>query len=138
MPEESEALDGANNDSEKLDRLWSKIGETGTRISHKRLGNSVQENKKRPILVITRSREDSDSVLEKAKILKEAGEGYKTIYIKKDVHPAVRKEWNRLRDAERNEKIRPENQGCVIRLDTRERKLYRDDVVIDSWNPHPF
>ena len=55
--------------------------------------------------------------------------------MKKDVHPSVRNEWKRLRDAERTEKDRPENVGCVIRLDVRERKLYRDDVVIDKWNP---
>jgi len=91
VPEESDTLDGANNDSEKLDKLWSKIGETGTCISHKRIGNSVQEIKKRPIIVIIKYKEDRDSALEKAKILKEAGEGYKTIYIKKDVHPGVRK-----------------------------------------------
>ena len=60
------------------------------------------------------------------------------IYIKKDVHPAVRKEWARLREAERLEKEKPENNGATIRLDTRERKLYRDDTVIDSWTPHPF
>ncbi len=56
------------------------------------------------------------------------------IYIMKDVHPSIRAEWRRLREAERKEKERPENAGCVIRLDARERKLYRDGVVIDAWN----
>ena len=50
----------------------------------------------------------------------------------------VRKEWNRLREVEKLEKSRPENQHVTIRLDTKERKLYRNDIVIDSWNPHPF
>ena len=36
------------------------------------------------------------------------------------------------------EKARPENVGSVIRLNTRERKVYRDNVVIDSWQPGPF
>ena len=85
-----------------------------------------------------RSKEIKDNVLDKAKILKDAGTLYERIYIKKDQHPEVRKEWKRLREAEENEKKRPENQHAIIRLDARQRKLYRDDVVIDSWNPHPF
>ena len=104
----------------------------------KRLGNTAQHGRKRPILVRVRTRGDRDSVLSKAKDLKGAGDTFKTIYIKKDVHPAVRKEWARLSEAEKLEKEKPENQGVTIRLDTRERKLYKDDVVIDSWTPHPF
>lgn len=84
------------------------------------------------------TREAKDNVLDKAKILKNAGEGYERIYIKRDVHPSVRMEWKRLRSSETTEKARPENAGCIIRLDTRERKLYRDDVVIDTWNPQFF
>lgn len=57
---------------------------------------------------------------------------------KKDVHPGVRKEWKRLREAEEREKERPENVGCVIRLDTRQRKLYRDNNVMDCWDPQFF
>ena len=67
--------------------------------------------------------------------LKTAGDNVKTIFIKKDVHPRVRKEWQRLRDVERAEKEKPENVGCVIRLDPRERKVYKDREVIDSWSP---
>ena len=47
----------------------------------------------------------------------------------------MRNEWKRLKEAERIEKERPENVGCAIRLDFKERKLYRDNVVIDKWNP---
>lgn len=138
VPEDGEPVDGADNDEAKLVNIWGKINETGARVFHKRLGKTVQQNKKRPILVRVRSKDLRDSVLEKAKVLKEATTEYKTIYIKKDVHPAVRKEWNRLKEAETLEKARPENMGSVIRFDSRERKLYKDDVVIDSWTPHPF
>ncbi len=58
--------------------------------------------------------------------------------MKKDVHPSVRKEWRRLPDVEAAEKAKPENVGCVIRLDTRERKVYKDDTVIDAWNAQFF
>ena len=138
VPEETDTLDGATSDEEKLSKIWSRIGATVSRISSKRLGNTALPDRKRPILVIVRSKEERDSVLEKAKLLKNSEEAFKTIYIRKDVHPAVRKEWERLRHAENDERNRPENRGCVIRLDTKERKLYRNDEVIDSWNPHPF
>lgn len=84
------------------------------------------------------SRAAIDKVLDKTKRLKEAGAPYERIFVKKDVHPSVRNEWKRLRDVEAAEKGRPENVGCAIRLDTRERKVYRDNVVIDSWQPAPF
>ena len=84
------------------------------------------------------SKSSRDGVLEKAKRLKESGSIFSKVYIKKDVHPSVRNEWTRLRKAETAEKERPENAGCSIHFDARERKLYRDGVVIDSWNPHPF
>ena len=77
-------------------------------------------------------------ILDQAKNLKTRSEPYSKIYVKKDVHPSVRKEWQRLRDAEKTERDRPENVGCVVRLDTRERKLYRDGCVIDSWRPQSF
>lgn len=71
--------------------------------------------------------------------MKQAADEYSKIYVKKDVHPSVRKEWSRLRDAEKAEKERPENAvGCEIRLDTQERKLYKDGVVIDGWNQQFF
>ena len=76
--------------------------------------------------------------MNKTKKLKEAGAPFERIYIKKDVHPAVRNEWKRLKDVELAEKNRPENVGCTIRLDARERKIYRDNVVIDQWNAYPF
>ena len=138
VPEDGELVDGADNDDGKLSKIWEKINETGSRVSHKRLGKTVQPNKRRPILVRVDSKDLRDNVLEKAKVLKEATTEYKTIYIKKDVHPAVRKEWNRLKEAETNERAKPENAGATIRFDSKERKLYRNDIVIDSWTPHPF
>ena len=75
-------------------------------------------------------------ILDSANRLKSSGENYRRIYIKKDIHPSVRREWRRLREADATEKTRPENVGSNIRLDTRERKLYKNGLVIDSWNPH--
>lgn len=137
VPDENETLDGGATDESKLRKIWEKVEVNEEIRSHKRLGNRV-DNRKRPILLSLASKEVRDKILEKASKLKELGEVYSKIYIKRDVHPSVRNEWKRLRDAERSEKERPENVGCVIRLDTRERKLYRDGIVIDSWNQQFF
>ncbi len=102
--------------------------------SHRRLGTRGDNHRRRAILVTLDSKEARDKVLNKASKLKQASGELKKIYIKKDVHPSIRAEWRRLREAERKEMERPENAGCVIRLDALERKLYRDGVVIDAWN----
>ena len=138
VPDEEESLAGATSDNDKLRKVWSVIGEDIEIRSHQRLGRRNDSGRKRPILVTVKSKQDRDAVLAKTKRLKDAGEPFGRIYVKKDVHPSVRNEWRRLREAEAAEKQRPENEGCVIRLDTRERKLYRDDVVIDRWNASPF
>ena len=77
-------------------------------------------------------------MLVKVPQLKQGGRAYGKIFVKKDIHPSIRNEWKRLHDAERAEKERPENAGCVIRLEPRERKLYKDGVVIDSWSQLSF
>lgn len=139
VPDEQESMDGARNDSDKLEKIWTVIGEDTEVRSYRRLGRPTQgNNRSRPILVVVRSKSDRDKILEKARRLKDSGTPYNKIYVKKDVHPAVRQEWKRLRNVEAAERERPENQGCIIHLDTRERKLYRDGVMIDKWNPHPF
>ena len=122
-----------------MGKIFSTIGVADVEIlSSKRLGREPVRDRKRPILLTVKQRSDRDNVLQKAKILKEKNQVYRTIYVKKDIHPAVRKEGKRLYDAERTEKERPDNQGAVIRFDTKERKLYRNDIVIDSWKPHHF
>ena len=53
-----------------------------------------------------------------AKNLKAAGGKFSRIYVKRDVHPGMRKEWQGLLEAKAKEKGRPEYE---IRLDTRQR-----------------
>ena len=60
------------------------------------------------------------------------------MYVKKDVHPLVRKELNRLRDVTKREKERPENRGKQVRFDGKERKVYVGDVVVDSFQSVPI
>ena len=51
--------------------------------------------------------------LRKSKSTKEGR--FKTEYLSR-VHPSVRAEWKLLCNAERKEKERPENAGCLVRL----------------------
>ena len=114
VPDEEESLAGATSDNDKLRKVWSVIGEDIEIRSHQRLGRRNDSGRKRPILVTVKSKQDRDAVLAKTKRLKDAGEPFGRIYVKKDVHPSVRNEWRRLREAEAVEKQRPENEGCVI------------------------
>ena len=134
VPENSEALCGATNDTDKLKKVWETAGITCNIKSFKRIGNP---DRRRPLLVVVDSRNERDIALEKAKGLKEI-EGFKRIFIKKDSHPSVRAEWTRLHEVVRLEKARAENTGCTISLDFKARKVYKDGNVIDQWNMQGF
>lgn len=69
----------------------------------KRLGQRNDRNK-RPIHITVNDQNQRDSILRKAKNLKNATQPASSVFIKKDVHPAVRKETARLRRREREEK----------------------------------
>ena len=139
IPDEQLALDGATTEEDKIQKVLGIVeADTDAVIrSHQRLGRSAQSNDRpRPLLVRVDSKVIRDKVLDKAKKLKDSQEPFKKIYIKKDSHPEVRKEWKRLRDAEQYEKTN--NIGSTIRLDFKQRVLLKDGVVIDKWRPHPF
>ncbi|MPC74286.1 hypothetical protein E2C01_068643 [Portunus trituberculatus] len=136
LPDEIKSLQGVSEDADNIKKVWEKIGADWDQVeSYRRLG--VRGNRPRPMLITMTTRDAKDSALN-TKALKTAGESFNRVYVKKDVHPSVRVEWKRLRDAEEKEKQRPENAGCEIRLNTREKKLYRDNVVIDTWRPKFF
>ena len=137
VPEDGTPLDDANNDFDKVKKIWDAAGITTEMKSLRRLGRP-DTDKKRPILVVVPSRGDRDSTLEKAKELNKAGEVYKYIYIKKDIHPSVREEWKRLHEVVKKENERSANEGCTITFNIRERKVYKDNVVIDQWNLQGF
>ena len=137
-PDENESLEGATTEEDKLQKIWSNVGVTVEGVTHWRLGKPNGGERRRPILVTLPDKQLREKILDKAKNLKQANGEYQKIYVKKDVHPSVRKEWKRLRDAEKSEKERPENVGRIIHFDAKERKLYRDGVVIDSWKQPYF
>ena len=134
---EQEAFEGAVNDLGKCRNIMAAVDSEGVAIEIARLGKP-EEGRKRPILAKVASREVRDGILENTRALKDAGPSFRRIYVKKDLHPATRKEWKRLRDVVAAEKAKPVNQGCAITLDYKSRQVTRDGVVIDKWRPTYF
>ena len=91
-----------------------------------------------PILLVVENQMRRNAILDKSKNLKDRQALFSYVYMKKDVHPAVRKELGRLRRRERDEKERPENQGVNIQYDHQRRVLLRDGMVIDRYAPSYF
>ena len=137
VPEDSEALEGATNDDDKVQKVWEAAGISCNINSTRRIGNT-SGSRRRPILVVVESRAARDAALETAKNLKNSTETFKKIYVKKDVHPSVRAEWRRLHEVVQREKSIPGNSEFNIYLDFKQRKVYKDTVVIDQWSMQGF
>ena len=58
--------------------------------------------------------------------------------LKKDVHPLIRKELNRLREVEKREKEKPENQGLNVYYDGTRREVVVNGNVVDKFRPSFF
>ena len=128
-------FEGAVTDQEKCSKIFEKI-EVDVEFQAIRLGKKDQYP--RPILVMTKTPEDRKLLLDNAKKLKDAGDIYTAIYVKKDTNPGVSREWKRLRESEKREKDKEENAGCEIKLDYRKRLLLKDGITIDRWQPSFF
>ena len=98
----------------------------------KQLGKPNERNM-RPIHITVHNQGQRDSILKMAKQLKAANGPLSRVYIKKDVHPAVRQETARLWKREREEKEKPENMGINIKYDWKDQVL-----VIDRFSPSFF
>ena len=126
-------FEGKQTDDEKCKLIFDTIDVQPGRFTTKRLGKQNQD-RIRPILVTLENTDVKDKILSEAKKLKSAGQLYKKIYIKRDVPPAVRREWKRLYDSLEVEKNKPENVGHSVTIDKRKRQIIRDGQVIDKWN----
>ena len=139
LPEDR--MEGADTDDAKVKKVMSamQLEDVGVK-SVERLGVLRPAGKtpagrphQRAVKVVLKNQSDRQRVLENTKKLKQAGDTMQRVYVKKDVHPLVRKELSRLRDVEKREKEKPENQGRNVRYDFKERKVYVDNVVVDSY-----
>ena len=124
--------EGADTDSGKIDSVFHKLRPNDAyNYTHRRLGNARSDGSCRPLLVIM----ESDA--KRKELLDATGSvSVNPVKIKKDQHPALRKEWRRLFLAEADEKKRPENAGCTIHLDRKQRVLLKDGIIIDRFQPN--
>lgn len=126
----------ATNDKDKIAKVLDTIGADGGTYSIRRLGVEAAD-RNRPILISVDTAERREMIIGKAPTLSKV-QSMKSFRIKRDTHPAIRKEWGRLFEAERAEKAKPENTGVKIEFDKKKRQIMREGVVIDSWKTLNF
>ena len=139
LPEAANGL--GSTDAEKVKTVLDSIGsrDADKIVEMKRLGKE-QARKKRPLLVRYESKAVKDAVMGKANLLKK-NEGehkqiLKEVFIKRDVHPAWRKEHGRLWTVVRKEKEKPENAEAEITYNVQQGIVTRNGLVIDRFHPH--
>ena len=134
VPEENVHTDLGTKDIERVENIVLKTGITVHRnnLRIRRLGQVAE--RARPILVTLDCHNTCREIRINANKLKEVS-NCANIFIRKDVHPTLRHEANRLRIKEREEKEKPENIGAHIVYDRKERVLLRDGMIIDRFRP---
>ena len=104
-----------------------------------RLGRTPADgNKSRPIKATLTQKSLRNPILKDAPKLKDKGVAYKRIYIKKDTHPAFRKEYDRIHKSVKTEQEKAENRGKVVVYDHENRVVTVDGIVVDRYNPNFF
>ena len=101
-----------------------------TRLGKKQGGTN---SRPRPLKVVTNNPQERKLVLDNTKKLKHAGQSFSKIFVKKHLHPIVRRELNRLRAVEREERNKPENAGKPVVYDRETRCLKVDGIVVDRF-----
>lgn len=136
VPEDGTPIDDADSDPEKLSSIFSMTCPDEIipvhQIKSTRLGNKRDDGSYRPTLVTLPNPDLRQRLVSKSSVLTKNSK-LKNIRLKKDQHPAIRKEWRRLFNAERAAKADPDNEGCTIILDRKSRTLLRDELVIDRF-----
>ena len=96
------------------------------------------QRRRRPIRVTLASAQERNSIVAKARQLKQKGAPYNRVYLKKDINPIIRKETRRLMNRKFDEEKKPANENVPIEYDWQNRVLLRDGVVIDRFMPRFF
>lgn len=142
--------ESADNDDDKINLLFQQLDiEGGVHtvqiMSVERLGKAPEASadptvrpRNRPIKVTVASSLQKKKVLSKAKSLKEKGPVFSKVYIKQDLHPAVRKENDRMRRSEKSEREKPENAGKAVVYDKTMRQITVNGNVVDRYSPTFF
>ena len=122
------------DDNEKIKLVLKVMQRENIHIKQFQRQGEASNGRNRVILAQLNSRNDRDLLLQASSALKSAGDNFVKIFVKKDVHPMVRKEFNRLRDVERREKEKPENQGLQVHYNAARREVTVDGRVIDQFH----
>ena len=101
-------------------------------------GTSQRASEKTTSLIKVESQPRRDAFLRVARNLKDAQGPLSSVYMKKDMHPAVRKEYAHLRKKEQEEREKSTNVGATITYDRRNRVLLCNGVIIDKYSPQFF
>ena len=130
------------SDEEKIQHVFKLIGQEGVHIaSMTRLGkpppNMGSRTRSRPIKLTLQAQAQRRNILQASRTLNSAAEPFSRIYMKRDMHPDLSKEFRRLRDVERTERANPENEGRTVRYDHTTRTVMVDDQIIDRFQA-PF
>ena len=151
---EDEPLDGdqdengvvikISSDRDKVQQIFTKIGLGSTGVSNvERLGQkqTARDDGRIPIRAVKVSLEEAGSqklLVTNSKKLKDYSEPYNKIFVKKDMHPGVRREFNRLRQSEKTEKEKTENINRTVEYDHATRTVTVDGVVVDRFRSSFF
>ena len=147
IPEPRQGANPIETDRNAIDAVLAAAGCPGiapakvSRLGKRRVVDATNENARpprpRPIMVSLDTAADTRQVMDNCKKLAEV-EAYKKVYIKRDTHPLIRKEWGRLRSLVKTEKEAPINQGCEIKLDYKNKVVTRDGTIIARFqSPFP-
>ncbi len=68
--DESQEIEGATTDAEKLTRIWNKMGLAGVECQHRRLGAETGGRRKRSLLFTIRDKDTRSQILVSAKKLR--------------------------------------------------------------------
>ncbi len=129
------------NEGDVIDEMFNILQVESGPYAKQRIGKEAAQGRKRPILVTLENPLKRRDILAKSGELKKAGQrkvgdtevDWSKVYIKKDQHPAVRREWKRLNEVCKAEQRKPENAGHTVRIDYKKRQVTRDGVAIESW-----
>ena len=142
---EADMVVQVNTDEKKVERIFGKIGQSDIAISNvQRLGERKTEPGVggripiRALKVTLAVPSKQKQLVESARKLKDMPDPFKKIFIKKDMHPGVRREFNRLRESEKAQRESPDNNGRTIVYDRESRTIAVDGVVVDRFRSSFF
>ena len=100
-----------------------------------KLDEGEATQRRRPVKVTFKTRAMRDSVLRNASKLKDQGENdpFKRVFLKRDVHPDIRKEEKRLYDVFKAERDKPQNADFNVVFDRKKRVVTVNGQEIDRF-----